>query len=67
LAKALLENPELNPEEEAAAYVSADNEVADTKAALDGARQILMEDFADDAELSGKLREYLWTNAKVQS
>jgi uncharacterized protein len=37
--------------------------VPDVKAALDGARQILMEEFAENAELLAKLREYLWENA----
>ncbi len=67
LAHALLENPELEPESEAAAYVDADKGVADTKAALDGARQILMEQFAEDAELLGKLRDYLWDNGVIKS
>ncbi len=60
LAKALLADPSLVPEQEAAQFVDADKGVADTAAALDGARQILMEDFAEDAELVGRLREYLW-------
>ena len=67
LAKALLADPGLDPETEALPYIDKDKEVPDAKAALDGARQILMEDFADDAELSGKLREFLWVNAKLQS
>ncbi|MES9844076.1 MAG: Tex family protein, partial [Candidatus Sedimenticola sp. 6PFRAG5] len=67
LAHALLEDPELEPESEAAAYVDADKGVADTKAALDGARQILMEQFAEDAELLGKLRDYLWDNGVIKS
>jgi uncharacterized protein len=41
--------------------------VADVKAALDGARQILMEKFSEDAELVGKLREYLWDNGVLKS
>ena len=60
LALGLLENPALDPELEAAGYIDADRGVADAKAALEGARQILMERFAEDAELSGKLREHLW-------
>jgi uncharacterized protein len=59
LALALLENPGLEPEAEAAAYVDADKGVVDVKAALDGARQILMELFAEDAALLGSLRDYL--------
>lgn len=67
LAKALLADPALIPEQEAAQYVDADKGVADAAAALDGARQILMEDFAEDAELVGKLREYLWEQGQMVS
>jgi len=63
LALGLLADPTLAPEHEAAQYVAPENAVADTKAALDGARHILMEHFAEDAELLGRLREYLWANA----
>ncbi|HED36591.1 MAG TPA: RNA-binding transcriptional accessory protein, partial [Gammaproteobacteria bacterium] len=49
LAVSLIENPELNPQSEALAYINADKGVADIKAALDGARQILMENFAEEA------------------
>jgi len=53
------------PEEEAARYVDADKGVADVKAALDGARYILMERFAEDAALLAKVRDYLWKNAHL--
>ena len=67
LADALLSNPTLDPEVEAVRFIKpafttdqGDNPgVADTKAALDGARQILMERFSEDAELLQQLREYL--------
>ncbi|MFA5081669.1 MAG: Tex family protein [Hydrogenophilaceae bacterium] len=59
LALALLADPELTPEAEAEKYLGADKGVADIKAALDGARQILMEKFAEDAGLLGKLRSHL--------
>ena len=73
LADALLANPRLVPEQEAASYLKpafttehGDNPgVPDVKAALDGARQILMERFAENAELVGRLREYLHENAHV--
>src|SRR4051812_17848297 len=55
LALRLLQNPELRPEHEAAAFVDAGKGVADTGAALEGARWILMETFAEDAELVGGL------------
>ncbi len=60
LAEALLTNPQLDPEAEAVQYLNPALEFADTKMVLDGARQILMEDFAENPELSGSLREYLW-------
>ncbi|MCX8145575.1 MAG: RNA-binding transcriptional accessory protein [Azovibrio sp.] len=67
LALSLLENPLLTPEEEAARYINADAGFADTKAVLDGARQILMEKFAEDAELLGQLRAYLHEHGLVRS
>ncbi|WP_207478437.1 Tex family protein [Arenibaculum pallidiluteum] len=56
LALALLSDPTRAPEQEAAAFVDAEKGVADAKAALDGARQILIERFGEDAELVGRLR-----------
>jgi len=67
LADALFANPVLTPETEAAAYVNADKGVADVKAALDGARQILMERFAEDAALINTLRGVLQTRGRVVS
>ncbi len=67
LAQALLLDPELTPEEAAVAYVSVDKGVADVKAALEGARHILIEQFAEDAELLGRLREFVWSNAAIVS
>ena len=67
LAFDLLANPTLNPEQTAVQYVAEDKGVKDVKEALDGARQILMEHFAENAELLGKLREYLWENALLVS
>ena len=59
LALALLGDPTLTPETEAERYLDAEKGIADVKAALDGARQILMETFAEDAGLLGKLRGHL--------
>lgn len=67
LAHGLLADPSLAPEKAAADYLDPDKGVPDLKAALDGARQILMEIFAEDAELTGQLRDYLWENASLQS
>jgi uncharacterized protein len=65
LADALLADPTRDPQGEAAQYVDADKGVADTKAALDGARDILAERFAEEADLVARLREYLWDKADV--
>ena len=67
LALALLNDPTLQPEAEAARFVDADKGVADARAALDGARQILMERFAEDATLLSSLREYFWEHAELKS
>ena len=67
LALALLENPDLTPDDEAGKYLNAEAGFADSKAVLDGARQILMEKFAEDAELLGQLREYLNDHGHVRS
>lgn len=65
LADALWQNPQLDPEVEAAKYVK--DSIADTKTALDGARAILMERMAEDADLLDKVRTYLQKNAELQS
>ncbi|MGM0594826.1 MAG: Tex family protein [Pseudomonadota bacterium] len=67
LAHALLADPMLQPETEAAKYIDKDNGVEDAAAALEGAKQILMEAFSEDAELVGKLRDYLWQNGVLAS
>lgn len=67
LALALWEDASLVPQDVALAYVNAEKGVADAKAALEGARQILMERFAEDAALLAKLREYLWEHAVIRS
>jgi uncharacterized protein len=67
LAQALLGNPLLDPQTEAAQYVDAEKGVADVKAALDGARDILSEQFGETADLLGKLRDYLFNQGVVSS
>ncbi|CAG9267442.1 Tex family protein [Paraburkholderia caribensis] len=67
LADALLANPMLDPQTEAAQYVDAEKGVADVKAALDGARDILSEQFGETAEVLGKLRDYLFNQGVVSS
>jgi len=67
LADLLLGDATRTPETEAAGYVDEAKGVADVKAALDGARQILMERFAENAELVGRLRRYVEDRGVVQS
>ncbi len=67
LAEALLADPGLSPEEEAERYLNAEAGFADARSVLDGARQILMEQFAEDAELLGELRAYLEAHGVVKS
>lgn len=67
LAEQLWQDPRLTPESVAEQFISADKGVADSKAALDGARYILMERFAEDAELLAKLRQYLTANATIEA
>lgn len=67
LADSLWTNPNQQPEQLASAYVAVDKGVADEKAALDGARAILMERIAEDADLLERLRAYLNKHAVLQS
>ena len=67
LANGLLEDATKSPEEFAASFIDKDKGVEDAAAALDGARQILMEQFAEEATLLGELREYLWKGGIVES
>jgi uncharacterized protein len=67
LANSLYDDPTLTPETEAEKFIDADKGIADIKAAMDGARFILMERFAENAELIGKLRNFLWENAELAS
>lgn len=71
LADALLADPTLNPESEAEKYLRpAEGDIPaieDAKAALDGAKQILMERFAEDPELIGQLRERLWQEGELSA
>ncbi|MFC3284827.1 Tex family protein [Litchfieldella rifensis] len=71
LADALLADPNLDPEATAQGYLHpAEGDIPaieDAKAALDGAKQILMERFAEDAELVGRLRERLWNEGQLSA
>ncbi|MCK0715584.1 Tex family protein [Chromohalobacter sarecensis] len=71
LAEALLADPDLDPEREAAQYIRAAEgdtpAIEDAKAALDGAKQILMEQLSEDPDLVGQLRERLWSEGQLVS
>lgn len=67
LADLLWNEPKNDPELTALSFVDAEKSVADSKAALDGARYILMERFAEDAGLLAKVRDYLAKNAVIVS
>ena len=67
LADLLWNEPKTALESTALDYVNAEKGVADVKAALDGARYILMERFAEDAGLLAKVRDYLSKNALIVS
>src|SRR6478736_2944424 len=67
LAELLLGDPGTDPATAATRFVDADREVADAAAALDGARAILVERFAEDADLIGDLRERVWKQGHVGS
>ena len=67
LADALFSNPDLDPQHEAASYLNTEAKIDDEKAALDGARFILMERFAEDAKLLAKLREHIKRSGHIES
>ncbi|HAS6173748.1 TPA: Tex family protein [Vibrio vulnificus] len=67
LADTLWNHPQTEPESEAIRYINADKGVEDSKAALDGARAIIMERIAEDANLLEKIRQYLNRHAEIVS
>ncbi|HEQ3515961.1 TPA: RNA-binding transcriptional accessory protein [Vibrio cholerae] len=67
LADTLWTQPNTDPESEAVKYINAEKGVADSKAALDGARAIVMERIAEDANLLEKIRQHLNRNAEIVS
>ena len=66
LADTLYDDPDQDPETVAAGYLNPEAGVEDVKAALDGARYILMERFAEDAELLGALRDFVWQEGQLK-
>jgi uncharacterized protein len=67
LADLLMAQPESEPQALAAPFVDAGKDVADAAAALEGARAILVERFAEDADLIGSLREQMWSTGLMTS
>jgi len=67
LADGLLADPSRVPEDFAAGFVDADKGVADAKAALEGARAILMERWGEDATLVGELRQWLGEHGVIRA
>jgi protein Tex len=67
LSEQLLTQPQNDPQKVAAAFVDPEKGVADVAAALEGARAILVERFAEDADLIGALREQMWSNGMMLS
>ena len=67
LADALLANRQLIPTELATQFISADKGVADVASALDGARQIIMEQLSENAELLSELRERVWQKGLIHA
>ncbi|BFM05907.1 Tex family protein [Halioxenophilus aromaticivorans] len=67
LANALLEDPSLNPEEQAGQFLNEEHKIATAKDALDGAKYILMERFSESADLLAKLRDYLTNNGQLSA
>ena len=67
LADQLLADPALDPEATANGFINSEAGFADARAVLDGAKQILMDSFAENAELTGQLRSYLWEEGVLQS
>ena len=65
LAETLWNEPQHDPESEASQYLNSEKGIEDTKAALDGARAIIMERIAEDANLLEKIRQHLTRNAAL--
>ncbi|MEO0442202.1 MAG: Tex family protein [Pseudomonadota bacterium] len=65
LAECLYSKPELIPEQEAQGFLNSEHNIHTTKDALNGAKYILMERFSEDAQLLGKLRQFLKHNGSL--
>lgn len=67
LADLLFEHPQNTPEQATQKFVNAEKGVPDAASALEGAAHILIEDFSEDPELIGTLRQFLWNTGVVIS
>ncbi|MGI9424462.1 MAG: Tex family protein [Hyphomicrobiaceae bacterium] len=67
LADALLGNPARDPLQEAANYCGGETAIADAQTALEGAQSILIERMAEDPQLVGSLRDWLWQDGRINS
>jgi uncharacterized protein len=67
LALQLLAHPELSLDETATLFLNAEHKINTIKDALDGARHILLEFFAEDAQLIGYFRDFLWEKSIIKS
>ncbi|WP_404840912.1 Tex family protein [Alkalilimnicola ehrlichii] len=67
LARALMSDPSQDPTVRASEYLNPEAGIDDAAAALEGARAILAEEFAEDPELIGRLRDFLWNNGVLES
>ena len=65
LAERLYGDPTQDPEQAAAEFLNPEHGIDDTKAALDGAKFILMERFSENAELIGSLRQFMFNEAYI--
>lgn len=67
LADALLQDPTLDPASHAEGFLNPEHKVESCKDALDGAKQILMERFAENADLIEELRTFVWQNGQIRA
>ncbi|SEI90848.1 RNA-binding transcriptional accessory protein Tex [Achromobacter sp. NFACC18-2] len=67
LADAILDDPACDPAALAAQYLNPEAAINDAKAALDGARDILAERYAENADLLADMREHLWSTGLLYS
>lgn len=67
LADAIINDRSIIPEQIALDYINTEKGINDATAALDGAKQIIMERISEDAELLADLRERIWNKGIMHS